>query len=117
MAPRSEVLSDAEVDFLLAEASNEHAPAEAAPQTVMMQGDLEQIHLADVLQTLATTKMEGTMRIRNPLEDRHVYCKDGRIRVHVPQRVLARRIGQRLVNAGVVTIETLRAVLIEQRKD
>lgn len=82
-----------------------------------MQGDLEQIQLADVLQTLATTKMEGTMRIRNPLEDRHAYCKDGRIRVHVPQRVLSRRIGQRLVNAGVVTVETLRAVLIEQRKD
>lgn len=117
MAQRPEVLSDAEVDFLLAEASNERSPADAEPQTVMMQGDLEQIQLADVLQTLATTKMEGTMRIRNPLEDRHAYCKDGRIRVHVPQRVLARRIGQRLVNAGAVTIETLRSVLIEQRKD
>jgi hypothetical protein len=117
MAQKSEVLSDAEVDFLLTEASSEPATSEAAHQTVTMQGDLEQIQLADVLQTLATTKMEGTLLIRNPLEERQAYCKDGRIRVHVPQRVLSRRIGQRLISAGVVQVETVRAVLIDQRKD
>ncbi|MFN9274166.1 MAG: DUF4388 domain-containing protein [Planctomycetota bacterium] len=117
MAPKTEVLSDAEVDFLLTEASNEQSATAAEHQTVMMQGDLEQIQLADVMQTLATTKMEGTLRIRNPLEERQAYCKDGRIRVHVPQRVLSRRIGQRLISAGVVQVETVRSVLIDQRKD
>lgn len=117
MAERTEILSDAEVDFLLSEeASDRTQPSQDVP-AVTMRGDLEQIQLADIFQTLAMTKMEGVLRVRNPLEERHVHCRDGYLQLHVPQRILARRIGQRLVNAGIITPESLRSALLAQRKD
>lgn len=117
MAERSEILSEAEVDFLLSSEAQE-APSQAIEtQSVTMRGDLEQIQLADVFQTLALTKMEGVLRIRNPLEERQAHCRDGYLRLHVPGRLLARRLGQRLVNAGLCTPEALRSALVQQRKD
>lgn len=117
MAERSEILSDAEVDFLLSSEQQE-APMQAIEaQAVTMRGDLEQIQLADVFQTLAMTKMEGVLRIRNPLEERQAHCRDGYLRLHVPSRLMARRLGQRLVNAGLVAPDTLRRALVTQRKD
>jgi hypothetical protein len=117
MAERSEILSDAEVDFLLS-GEQQEAPMQAIEnQAVTMRGDLEQIQLADVFQTLAMTKMEGVLRIRNPLEERQAHCRDGYLRLHVPGRLLARRLGQRLVNAGLCAPEALRSALVQQRKD
>lgn len=117
MVERSEILSEAEVDFLLS-AEAQEAPTDAIEtQSVTMRGDLEQIQLADVFQTLAMTKMEGVLRIRNPLEERQAHCRDGYLRLHVPGRLLARRLGQRLVNAGFCSPEALRSALLQQRKD
>ena len=119
MTDNGELLNEAEVDFLLAAAGSE---AEAAPtpgadgQTVTMRGDLEQINLADIFQTLAMTKMEGVLQLRNPLEVRHVYCRDGYVRILMTNRATARRLGQRLIQAGLVQPEQLRAALLEQRQ-
>lgn len=72
MADKGELLNEAEVEFLLA-AAGEGEPTSSAPaptsgegQTVTMRGDLEQINLADIFQTLAMAKMEGVLRVRNP---------------------------------------------------
>lgn len=120
MSDKGEILSEAEVDFLLT-AEKETPPASAptndGAQAVTMRGDLEQINLADIFQTLGMSKMEGVLRIRNPLEERQIYCRDGFLRVHVPARLATRRLGQRLVHAGLVQAEQLRTALVEQRKN
>ena len=120
MTDKREILNEAEVDFLLSAAGDD---AEAAPtagaegQTVTMHGDLEQINLADIFQTLAMSKMEGVLLLRNPLEERHVHCRDGYVRIMISNRATSRRLGQRVIQAGLVQPEQLRTALLEQRKD
>lgn len=123
MADNGELLNEAEVEFLLA-AAGEGEPTTSAPapvgaegQTVTMRGDLEQINLADIFQTLAMAKMEGVLRVRNPLEERQIFCHDGYVRIQVPPRLATRRLGQRLVQAGLLTADQLRQTLIAQRKE
>ena len=94
MSDKAEILSDAEVDFLLAaETSAEPgaAPAPVDEQAVTMRGDLDQINLADIFQTLSMAKMEGVLRVRNPLEERQIHVRDGYLRAHVPARLATRR--------------------------
>ena len=123
MSERREILNDAEVDFLLSAAAGDETqlpPAEVGgpdSQTVTMRGDLDQIQLADIFQTLAMSKMEGVLLVRNPLEERQVYCHNGTVRVKVPPRVALRRLGQRLVHAGLLQPEQLRSALVIQRKE
>ena len=120
MTDNRELLNDEEVDFLLQGAESEdQAPPPAlddGQQTVTMHGDLEQIRLADIFQTLAMSKMEGVLRLRNPLEERQVYCADGFVRILVPPRLSLRRLGQRLIQSGMLQPEELRSALLEQRK-
>ncbi len=122
MGNKGQVLNEAEVDFLLAAsvATEESAAQTSAPrdaQTVTMRGDLEQINLADIFQTLAMSKMEGLLHVRNPIEERQVYCTNGTVRIRVPARLSIRRLGQRLVQAGLLDGEALRATLVLQRKE
>lgn len=122
MSDSGNILNSAEVDFLLDGAGSDEpqnassAPA-AAEQAVTMRGDLDQINLADIFQTLAMTKMEGVLRVHNPLEQRQVHCRDGHVRILVPARVATRRLGQRLIQAGLLQPDQLRAVLVQQRKE
>lgn len=117
---KGSLLDDAEVDFLM-EAAAAEAPAQTQaahdPLTVTMRGDLEQINLADIFQTLAMSKMEGVLRVRNPIEERQVYCNNGAVRILVPSRIALRRLGQRLVQAGLIQPEQLRSTLLLQRKE
>ncbi|MEZ6037700.1 MAG: PQQ-binding-like beta-propeller repeat protein [Planctomycetota bacterium] len=121
MTDNRELLNDAEVDFLLSGATedgaNTGASLEDGNQTVTMRGDLHQISLADIFQTLSMSKMEGVLRVRNPLEERQVFCSDGYVRILVPARLTFRRLGQRLLQAGVIHAEQLRTALLEQRKE
>ena len=116
-----ELLNTEEVDFLLeaAPAQSPTSDGEAATgeQVVTMRGDLDQINLADIFQTLAMTKMEGMLRVSNPIEHRYVWFKGGFVRIVVPNRVTTRRLGQRLVQAGLLQTDQLRMALLEQRKD
>ncbi len=122
MSENREILNDAEVDFLLSTAAGDESQAprdDAAPdsQTVTMRGDLDQIQLADIFQTLAMSKMEGVLLVRNPLEERQVYCHNGTVQIKVPPRVALRRLGQRLVHAGLLEPDQLRSALVLQRKE
>lgn len=121
MTENQDILNEAEVDFLLSGAG-EDAAAEGTSlddgnQTVTMHGDLDQISLADIFQTLAMSKMEGVLRVRNPLEERQIFCQDGYVRILVPTRLTLRRLGQRLIQAGLLQPEELRSALVEQRKE
>lgn len=122
MSSSGNILDNAEVEFLLDGSGAGESPevkeeAEAQEQAVTMRGNLDQINLSDIFQTLAMTKMEGVLRVHNPLEQRHVYCSDGFVRILTPPRVIQRRIGQRLVQAGMITTDQLRSALMRQRKD
>lgn len=122
MSDNREILNDAEVDFLLSAAATDEAQAPPTEirqdsQLVTMRGDLDQIQLADIFQTLAMSKMEGVLLVRNPLEERQVYCHNGTVRIKVPPRVALRRLGQRLVQAGLLEPEQLRSTLVLQRKE
>ena len=44
-----------------------------------MRGDLEQMTLTDIFQTLAMSKMEGVLLVCNPLEQRALYFRDGQV--------------------------------------
>ena len=81
-----------------------------------MRGDLEQINLADIFQTLALSKMEGMLRVRNPLEQREIFFREGMVRCLVPARIEVRRLGQMLIRAGLIDTEQLRAALLIQKK-
>lgn len=120
MTESERILDPAELEFLL-EGGSAQAKATApqdglANQSVTMRGDLEQINLSDIFQTLAMSKLEGVLVVGNPLEQRQLYCKDGHIRLLVPPRVVKRRLGQLLVGAGIIAPEALRSALVEQRK-
>lgn len=122
MTDSGNTLNSAEVDFLLEGAGADDSPQgkgepTADEQAVTMRGDLEQINLSDIYQTLSMTKMEGVLRVRNPLEQRQVFFRDGYVRILVPPRIATRRLGQRLVQAGLVQPEQLRAALVRQRKE
>ena len=84
--------------------------------TATMGGDLEQIRLTDVLQTLALSKMEGVLRLCNPLQEQHVFYSEGHVQVRAPRRHVVRRLGQSLLRAGLLDVETLRRALTEQRR-
>ncbi|MBX3465035.1 MAG: PQQ-binding-like beta-propeller repeat protein [Planctomycetes bacterium] len=122
MSDNREILNDAEVDFLLSAAAGDEPATprddrQVDGQTVTMRGDLDQIQLADIFQTLAMAKMEGVLLVRNPLEERQVYCHNGTVRIKVPSRIALRRLGQRLVQAGLLEPEQLRSTLVRQRKE
>ena len=120
MSERDRILDPAELEFLLEKGSGS-APKEApeqglAAQTVTMRGDLDQINLSDIFQTLSMSKLEGVLVVSNPLEQRQLYFRDGYVQILVPPRTLKRRIGQLLVGAGLLSPDHLRSALVEQRK-
>ncbi len=123
MSEKTELLTDAEVEFLLNAAAAETAEVSAAElegvpgREVTMRGDLEQINLADIFQTLAMSKMEGVLRVRNPLEERQIHCRDGFVRIHLPNRLQVRRLGQCLLHAGLIGLGELKAALVAQRTE
>ncbi|MHC5063205.1 MAG: outer membrane protein assembly factor BamB family protein [Planctomycetota bacterium] len=121
MSEAGELLDSAEVEFLLENASDQaegqESPEESLEtQEVTMSGDLDKIDLTDIIQTLAMSKMEGLMRIRNPLEHRQLFFHEGFVRVLAPNRVETKRLGQRLIRSGHLTVEQLRSALLLQKK-
>lgn len=120
MTRGQEILNSEEVEFLLeasgAAPQKETVGAAAAQQAVTMRGDLQQMPLGDIFQTLGLTKMEGVLRVCNPVEQRIVYFRGGNLRILVPNRILLRRLGQRLIQAGAIDSEQLRMCLLEQRR-
>lgn len=121
MSKPGQLLNHEEVEFLLEaaqSASSEQNTAQAgAQQAATMRGDLRQIQLADIFQTIGMSKMEGMLHVRNAIEQRHVHFKDGFVRILVPPRAATRRLGQRLVQAGILDPDDFREVLVAQGKE
>ena len=120
MSDTKEILNSEEVEFLLeatdADSTAEMAAEPGSHQSITMRGDLEQMQLADIFQTLNLAKMEGLLKVSNPVEQRMVHFHAGSVRILVPPRSMARRLGQRLIHSSLLEPEQLRLALLEQRK-
>lgn len=112
------VLGTEEIDFLMkAGGKSAEAPApDPATAEVTMRGDLEQIGLPEIFQTLGIAKMEGRLRVRSPLEQRDMFFLDGQVRNVVPHRTEVERFGLRLVQTGIWTVDAMRTALLDQKK-
>jgi outer membrane protein assembly factor BamB/tetratricopeptide (TPR) repeat protein len=119
---QGELLDEEELDFLLHQADVQTAeelfdPTDSDNTKVTIRGDLDNIGLADIFQTLSISKMRGILKVFNPLETRLVYFDQGHVRLMNANRKGTRRIGQRLVRCGVLTTAQLRQALLEQKKN
>jgi len=120
MTNQNEILNNEEVEFLLESSvggAQRDGAAAAGAQAATMRGDLEKMPLTDIFQTIGHAKMEGLLRVCNPVEQRLVHFRDGIVKIVVPPRSATRRLGQRLVQAGVLDQDQLRLALLEQRKE
>src|SRR5262245_19580538 len=120
MTNQNEILNNEEVEFLLESSvggAQRDGAATAGAQAATMRGDVEKMPLADIFQTIGHAKMEGLLRVCNPVEQRLVHFRDGIVQITVPPRSATRRLGQRLVQAGVLDQDQLRLALLEQRKE
>jgi tetratricopeptide (TPR) repeat protein len=97
-------------------ALNGSADAQAAEQGIGMSGDLANMSLADVFQTLSLSKLEGLLKVHAGSTTREIAFKDGMARVLPVAQGESRRIGRRLVAAGLVSQEQLQTALMAQRK-
>lgn len=115
MTDSLENLTEDELELMLHGADG--APDDATPlldeagQGATMRGDIEQIDLTDIFQTLALSKMEGVLRVCNPLEERYLYCVDGYVRPVCTAATRRRRLLTRLLRAGVVRADELRQAI------
>ncbi len=122
MGDTRELLQEEEIEFLLNETQVSEDTGSAPEQLpgdgeITMSGDLDKIELADIFQTLAMSKMEGQLRVRNLIEQHELFFEDGYVRSIPPQRTEIKRIGQRLMHAGLLTIDQLRTALLSQKKE
>lgn len=120
MSEQRGLLKAEELDFLLDQETSSDSPEPESigteGQQASIRGNLEEIQLADIFQTLAMSKLEGTLRVRTPIEHREVLFKDGAVRCFTPLRAGTRRLGQRLIREGLITAEELRPALLRQRE-
>ncbi len=92
-------------------------PIDAGAQEVTMSGDLQKIELSDIFQTLAMSKMVGVLKLSHPLEQRMLFFEDGFVKDFGSGRNENRRLGQRLIRAGLVSPDEVRHALDLQRQN
>ncbi len=118
----NELLRAEELEFLLQQAEAQSQGGEfgnlsqAENARVTVRGDLDKINLADIFQTLGTSKIEGILRVRTALETREIFFHDGQIRYRFPARAEGKRLGQRLIRSKLITSDQLRMALLVQKK-
>ena len=123
MSDKAEFLAAEELEFLLQQAEAESRGEDFSNLShtenarVTIRGDLDKIHLADIFQTLAMSKMEGILRVRNALESREIFFHDGQVRYRFPARSETKRLGQRLIRSRLISSDQLRMALLVQKKD
>lgn len=115
---------DEDIDWgPLGESADASAPSDqdsdAAPKLdhkgqEVMRGDLEQMSLMALFQTVAVSKMEGMLTLSNPRQERYLYFSGGAVRDLVFGRPTHQRLGERLMAAGLISEDQLKVALMEQ---
>jgi tetratricopeptide (TPR) repeat protein/outer membrane protein assembly factor BamB len=83
---------------------------------VTIRGELDQISLTDIFQTLAMSKMTGILRVYRPSENRLVQFSEAGVRLLASHRKENQRFGQRLVHSGRLRTTTLQKALTHQKQ-
>ncbi len=79
----------------------------------MLQGTLDDFDLPEVLRLLASSKKTGRLELARPAGPGMVLFRDGDV-IYAETDLAASRLGQKLVRAGTITEDQLRAALDEQ---
>lgn len=117
MADTRHILEDEALDFVLKDRGNVASPQEEADdQVATIRGNLEQVSLPDIFQTLTMSRMEGTLRITQGWEPTYVHFSEGKVRVLPPEELQTRRLGNRLVTSGLLEGKDVRQAFVESRK-
>jgi len=77
-------------------------------------GDLRNINLADIFQTLSMNRQIGTLVVRNGVKEKRVYFSGGGVSLASGRTIPGFRLGRYLVGTGKVTEENLELALEEQ---
>lgn len=118
----NELLAAEELEFLLQDAETPSTGEEFANLShaenarITIRGELDKINLADIFQTLGTSKMEGILRVRNAHEAREIFFHEGQARYRFSGRSEGKRLGQRLIRSGMITPDQLRVALLVQKE-
>ncbi|MCA8968782.1 MAG: DUF4388 domain-containing protein, partial [Planctomycetes bacterium] len=117
MVDTRNILDDEALDFVLKDRGSAPPPQdEADDQVATIRGNLEQVSLPDIFQTLTMSRMEGTLRITQGWEPTYVHFADGKVRVLPPEDLQVRRLGNRLVTSGLLEAKHVRQAFLESRK-
>ena len=122
MAEAQQPLDAAEIEFLLdgSEARERQAPAEGTiseADFVTIRGDLANISLTDIFQTLCMSQMAGTLRIKSAIATKQVFFCDGKVQMVDDQEVRSVQIGTRLRQVGLISEAELTPALARQRRE
>ena len=79
-------------------------------------GDLRNINLADIFQTLSMNRQIGTLVVRNGVKEKRVYFSGTGVSLCSGRTIPGFRLGRYLVGTGKVAEEDLRIALEEQRR-
>jgi len=78
-----------------------------------LKGDLTNVNLADIFQTLAMNLQEGVLIITNESRVKKIYFKDGKISLLGSRNKRGFRLGDRLISLGRLSPEDLNAALLQ----
>jgi len=78
-----------------------------------LKGDLTNVNLADIFQTLAMNLQEGVLIITNESRIKKIYFKDGKISLLGSRNKRGFRLGDRLISLGRLAPEDLNAALLQ----
>lgn len=117
MSDTRHILEDEALDFVLTERRTADRHEESDDLVATIRGDLEQVSLPDIFQTLTMSAMRGTLRISQGWDPTYVHFADGQVRVLAPEELSARRLGNRLVTSGLLDAKQVRTAFVRARKE
>lgn len=79
-------------------------------------GDLRNINLADIFQTLSMNRQVGTLVVRNGIKEKHIFFSGQGVSLSSGRTIPGFRLGKYLLGSGQLSHEDLRAALAEQRR-
>jgi len=119
-------LGDEELEFLLnekAESTASRVPVSDEERTEAqdeikptIHGDLSQVNLADIFQSLVMSQMDGTLRVTSTWQTAYVLLNDRYLRILLEGDAWAKRMGYRLVSTGLMDSDSFKSALLQAHK-
>ena len=113
-------LHDEELEFLLTDRDtqgNDDKKPEGSGLKPTMSGDLSQVNLADIFQSLVMSQMEGTLQISSKWEVIYVHHNNRSLSILLPQDAWMKRLGYRLLATGLMEAKGLKTAFRRSVKE